>query len=86
MDCEGNQRADIDDVAVEDSITLFVNDMRIATLIASPVMLRELCVGYLITERVVSNFEEIQEVKRRVLACSFVYHSNRGTFCPDLSC
>jgi FdhD protein len=62
MDYEGNQRADIDDVAVEDSITLFVNDMRIATLIASPVMLRELCVGYLITEGVVSNFEEIQEV------------------------
>jgi len=33
MDYEGNQRPDYDDVAVEDSVTLFVNDMRIATLI-----------------------------------------------------
>ena len=63
MDYEGNQRADNDDVAVEDSVTLFVNDMRIATLIASPEMLRELCIGYLITEGVVSSFEEIQDVK-----------------------
>src|SRR5660397_288796 len=63
MDYEGNQRPDHYDVAVEDSITLFVNDMRIATLIASPEMLRELCIGYLITEGVVSSFEEIQDVK-----------------------
>jgi FdhD protein len=63
MDYEGNQRPDHDDVAVEDSITLFVNDMRIATLIASPEMLKELCVGYLITEGVVSSFEEIQDVR-----------------------
>jgi FdhD protein len=62
MDYKGNQRADCEDVAVEDSITLFVNDTRIATLIASPEMLRELCVGYLITEGVVSSFEEIQDV------------------------
>lgn len=63
MDYEGNQRPDHDDVAVEDSITLFVNDMRIATLIATPEMLRELCIGYLITEGVVSSFEEIHDVK-----------------------
>jgi FdhD protein len=62
MDYEGNQRTDYDDVAVEGSITLFVNDVRIASLIASPEMLRELCIGYLITEGIVSNFEEIQEV------------------------
>jgi FdhD protein len=62
MDYEGNQRLDYDDVAVEDSLTLFVNDTRIATLIASPEMLRELCIGYLITEGVVSSFEEIQDV------------------------
>jgi FdhD protein len=62
MNYEGGQRPDHDDVAVEDSITLFVNDMRIATLIASPEMLRELCIGYLITEGVVSSFEEIRDV------------------------
>ncbi len=62
MDYEGNQRADYDDVAVEDSITLFINDVRLVTLSASPKMLRELCVGYLITEGVVSRFEEIQDV------------------------
>jgi len=63
MDYEGNQRADCDEVAIEESVTLFVNDMRIATLIASPEMLRELCIGYLITEGVVSKFEEIQDVR-----------------------
>jgi formate dehydrogenase accessory protein FdhD len=62
MDYGGGQRPDYDDVAVEDSVTLFVNDMRIATLIASPEMIRELCIGYLITEGVVSSFEEIGDV------------------------
>jgi FdhD protein len=63
MDYEGNQRADYDDVAVEDGITLFVNDERLVTLSASPKMYRELCIGYLITEGVVSRFEEIQDVR-----------------------
>jgi FdhD protein len=59
---DGAEYSDYDDVAVEDTITLFVNDIRIATLIASPDMLRELCVGYLISEGVVTSFDEIQEV------------------------
>ena len=63
MDYEGNKRSDYDEVAVEDSITLFVNDVRIATLIASPDMLKELCIGYLISEGVVSDFDEIQKVR-----------------------
>jgi FdhD protein len=62
MDYEGVQRPDYDDVAVEDSLTLFVNDVRIATLIASPEDLKELCVGYLISEGVVSSFEDIQGI------------------------
>ncbi|HYA60865.1 MAG TPA: formate dehydrogenase accessory sulfurtransferase FdhD, partial [Candidatus Acidoferrum sp.] len=59
---DGAQYSDYDDVAVEDTITFFVNDMRIATLVASPDMLRELCIGYLISEGVVNGFDEIQEV------------------------
>jgi len=34
MEYDGGQHPDCDDVAVEDSLTLFVNDVRIATLIA----------------------------------------------------
>ncbi|MGZ4848953.1 MAG: formate dehydrogenase accessory sulfurtransferase FdhD [Halobacteriota archaeon] len=63
MDYAGNERPDNDDVAVEDSITLFVNGMRIATLIASPSMMRELCIGYLISEGVVPSFNDIQAVE-----------------------
>ncbi len=63
MDYEGGERSDYDDVAVEDSITLFVNGMRIATLIASPSNMEELCIGYLISEGVVSKFDEIQTVE-----------------------
>lgn len=63
MDYEGGERSDYDDVAVEDSITLFVNGMRIATLIASPSKMKELCIGYLISEGVVSTLDEIQTVK-----------------------
>jgi len=59
---DGAEYSDYDDVAVEDTITLFVNDIRIATLVASPDMLRELCIGYLISEGVVTGFDEIQEV------------------------
>jgi FdhD protein len=62
MDYDGGQRPDYDDVAVEDSLTLFVNDVRIATLVASPEKLKELCVGYLISEGVVSSFAEIESV------------------------
>jgi len=62
MDYDGGERPDYDDVAVEDSLTLFVNDIRIATLIASPEQLKELCIGYLISEGVVSSFEEIQSI------------------------
>ncbi len=62
MDYAGGERPDYDEVAVEDSITLFVNGMRIATLIASPSDMRELCIGYLISEGVVSEFDEIQTV------------------------
>ncbi|MGZ4943142.1 MAG: formate dehydrogenase accessory sulfurtransferase FdhD [Halobacteriota archaeon] len=63
MNYEGGERPDYDDVAVEESITLFVNGMRIATLIASPSKMRELCIGYLISEGVVSAFDEIQTVE-----------------------
>ncbi len=63
MDYEGGERPDNDEVAVEDSITLFVNSLRIATLIASPSKMKELCIGYLISEGVVSAFDEIQTVE-----------------------
>ncbi|HYA32978.1 MAG TPA: formate dehydrogenase accessory sulfurtransferase FdhD [Candidatus Bathyarchaeia archaeon] len=62
MDYIGGQRPDYDDVAVEDSLTLFVNDVRIATLVASPEQLKELTIGYLISEGVVASFDEIQRV------------------------
>jgi FdhD protein len=62
MDYEGAQRPDYDDVAVEDSLTLFVNDIRIATLIASPEDLKELCVGYLMSEGVVPSFADILDI------------------------
>ncbi len=62
MNYEGDERSDYDEVAVEDSVTLFVNGMRIATLIASPSKMRELCVGYLLSEGVVASVDEIQTV------------------------
>ncbi len=63
MNYEGDERQDVDEVAVEDSITLFVNGTRIATLIATPSQMRELCIGYLISEGVVAAFDEIQTVE-----------------------
>jgi len=72
---DGTEYSDYDDVAVEDTITLFVNDIRIATLIASPDMLRELCIGYLISEGVVTSFDEIQEVtveERKMIRLNFL--------------
>src|SRR5665647_22679 len=94
MDYEGNQRPDHDDVAVEDSITLFVNDMRIATLIATPEMLRELCIGYLITEGVVSALKRFWMSKlttrsgRRTSGSHPLIKSSSGTKCarPAASC
>ncbi len=63
MNYEGDERLDYDEVAIEESVTLFVNDTQIVALTASPGMLEELCIGYLLSEGVVSTCEEIQTVE-----------------------
>lgn len=50
-------------IAVEDTITLFVNDTRIASIMATPNMLRELAVGYLICEGVVGDPSDIVDMR-----------------------
>lgn len=46
-------------VAVEDTIDLFVNNIHMAAILATPEMLEELAFGYLICEGVVSSPDEI---------------------------
>lgn len=47
--------------AVEDTIELFVNRLRMASILATPEMLRELALGYLICEGIVKSQTEIKE-------------------------
>lgn len=48
-------------VAVEDTIELFVNKLRMAVILATPEMLKELALGYLICEGIVKSQNEIKE-------------------------
>lgn len=50
-------------VAVEDTIDLFVNKLHMASILATPEMLKELAVGYLICEGVVKNHNEIRKLR-----------------------
>ncbi|MFA4936538.1 MAG: formate dehydrogenase accessory sulfurtransferase FdhD [Candidatus Methanoperedens sp.] len=48
-------------VAVEDTIELFVNKLHMAAILATPEMLKELALGYLICEGIVKSQDEIKE-------------------------
>lgn len=50
-------------VAVEDTIELFVNRLHVAAILATPEMLKELALGYLICEGIVRNPKEIKELR-----------------------
>lgn len=49
-------------VAVEDTIDLFVNSVHMAAILATPEMLNELALGYLICEGMVKSREEINDI------------------------
>ncbi|VVB86774.1 Protein FdhD [uncultured archaeon] len=49
-------------VAVEDTIDLFINNIHIAAILATPEMLEELALGYLICEGIVKNRNDIKEL------------------------
>lgn len=50
-------------VAVEDTIDLFVNRLHMASILATPEMLKELALGYLICEGVVKSPDEIKGLR-----------------------
>src|SRR3989337_826203 len=59
-----NESRDIDhSVAVEDTIDLFVNKLHMAAILATPEMLEELVMGYLICEGVIKNLIEVKELR-----------------------
>lgn len=52
-----------DEIAVDEAICLFVNLDHFRILVASPVMKKELAVGHLFSEGVITSLEEIQNVE-----------------------
>ncbi len=50
-------------VAVEDTIDLFVNRLHMAAILATPEMLKELAIGYLVCEGVVKTADELLELR-----------------------
>ena len=49
-------------VAVEDTIDLFVNRVHMAAILATPEMLNELAIGYLICEGIVKSRKEVKDI------------------------
>jgi len=52
-------------VAVETPINIYVNNKRFVTIFASPQLLKELAVGYLIAEGVIGSVKEISQINIR---------------------
>ncbi len=52
----------MDEVCVEETCQLFVNEKHLLDLVASPLQLKELCVGYMITEGIINVVDEIKNV------------------------
>ncbi|MCE8424118.1 MAG: formate dehydrogenase accessory sulfurtransferase FdhD [Candidatus Methanoperedens sp.] len=50
-------------VAVEDSFELFINDLHVAVILATPEMLKELAVGYLVCEGIVKEHHDIKNIR-----------------------
>jgi len=60
---ENSSREIMYSVAVEDTIDLFVNRLHMASILATPEMLKELALGYLICEGVVKTQDEIKGLR-----------------------
>lgn len=60
---DNGQRTMSYDVAVEDTIDLFVNRVHMAAILATPEMLDELARGYLICEGIVKSHKEIKDIR-----------------------
>lgn len=59
---KGEGRKVKDYVAIERNITLYLNGEEFITLMCTPVMVRELAVGLLLSEKMVSENEDIKEI------------------------
>lgn len=60
---DNGQRTMSYSVAVEDTIDLFVNRVHMAAILATPEMLEELALGYLICEGIVKSHKEIKDIR-----------------------
>lgn len=55
----------IDELALDEPICIFINDEYHVTLIATPDMIKELAVGYLLSEGIIYSIEEIKSISFR---------------------
>ncbi len=51
-----------DPVVIENHLNLLVNDMEFATLVSSPAAYQELAIGYLLSEGILSQYEDLLEI------------------------
>ena len=55
----------IEELALDEPVCIFINGEYHVTLIASPLMMKELAVGYLISEAIIQNPDEIESINFR---------------------
>jgi len=51
-----------DDVALEAPVNIYVNDQHVVTLMASPELLKELAIGWLLDEGLIRSLDEVKDV------------------------
>lgn len=52
----------LDDVVIEYSLTIFINDILLATLLCSNCNLKELAIGHLYTNRIINSINDIEDI------------------------
>ena len=72
----------VDELIVEFPFEIYVNDERLITLMCTPSNLEYLAVGYLFSEGIIKNYEDIEEIVINKNNNAFIYTHNK----IDLTC
>ncbi len=65
----------LDFVAIDASICIFINDEHFRTLIATPVMIKELAVGHLFSEGAIDSLKQVKEIRLKPSRVEFDLNS-----------
>ena len=67
-----------DQIVVEQPVTIYINDKEFATIVCSPEYIEDMAIGFLASEGVIPNYQDIKEIRvqEEVGDCSYQNRKN----------